>query len=79
VYEKSFRIRGEGFHVEYDSLWPMYNECLRQALCDPAAIPGSSLRQLAADQRALVIGWRWLLGAVALVAAALLALALFAR
>jgi hypothetical protein len=42
-------------------------------------MPGSSLRQLAADQRALMIGWRWLLGAVALVAADLLALALFAR
>jgi len=32
VYEKSFRLRDEGCHVEYDSLWLMYNECLRQAL-----------------------------------------------
>jgi hypothetical protein len=32
AYEKSFRIRDEGFHVEYDSLWPMYRECLNQAL-----------------------------------------------
>jgi hypothetical protein len=47
---------------------------------DRAALPRSSPRRLAAaGQRALVIGWRWLLSAVALVAAALLALALFAR
>src|SRR5437867_10796425 len=32
AYEKSFRIRDEGFHVEYDSLWPMYNECLRHLI-----------------------------------------------
>ena len=32
AYEKSFRIRDEGFHVEYDLLWPMYRECLNQAL-----------------------------------------------
>jgi hypothetical protein len=32
AYEKSARIRDEGFHVEYDSLWPMYNQCLKQAL-----------------------------------------------
>jgi hypothetical protein len=44
-------------------------------------MPGrSSPRRLAAaDECGLVIGWRWLLGAVALVAAALLALGLFAR
>jgi len=32
AYEKSGRIRDEGFHVEYDSLWPMYNKCLMEAL-----------------------------------------------
>ena len=32
AYEKSGRIRDEGFHVEYDSLWPTYNKCLMQAL-----------------------------------------------
>jgi len=32
AHEKSFRIRDEGFHVEYDSLWPIYRECLKQAL-----------------------------------------------
>ena len=32
AYEKSARIRDEGFHIEYDSLWPMYNKCLKQAL-----------------------------------------------
>ena len=32
AYEKSFRIRDEGFHAEYDSLWPMYNECLRHLI-----------------------------------------------
>jgi hypothetical protein len=32
AYEKSARIRDEGFHIEYDSLWPMFSKCLKQAL-----------------------------------------------
>ncbi len=42
-------------------------------------LDGRRGRLAAADQRALMIGRRWLLSAAALVAAALLALALFAR